>query len=190
MNARKLSRVFVAGSALVLAIVMMASGSVSCGGRWVHKSSIFVGTTDSQQAFYSALIAVNAYHYPFADVDASTGRIVTGQVDLGGGNWFSFNIQVAPTGEVQIDPVTNMEKPHQGGIIIPRGVLNRANNIGRYIRKVVVSKSPQQIALEGEQIHQSVLSGLAIVGADAVATPVVDDSASEGAAAPVPPSGG
>ena len=104
MNGRKMSRVFVAVSALALTTALMVSGSMSCGGRWVHKSTIYVGTTDAQQAFYAALIAVNAYHYPFAEVDAASGRIVTGQVELGGGNWFSFNILVAPSGEVIIIP--------------------------------------------------------------------------------------
>ncbi len=175
--------------ALVVLVAISASATcASCGFRWVYKSTIFVGTTDPQQAFYSALIAVNAYHYPFAEVDASAGRIVTGQVDLGSGHWCSFDIQVLPTGEVQIDPVTNWEKSHEGGVLIPRGVLNRANNIGRYIRKVVVEKTPEQIAVQGEGIHQSVLSGLALSGANLIPAP--DTVSAPAEPSPVPPSGG
>lgn len=166
-SARRLFPVLPMALAFVGLVIL---GSISCGGRWAHKSTVFVGTSDPQQAFYATLIAVNAYHYPFAQVDASSGHIVTGQMDLGNGRWYSFDIRVLPSGEVQIDPVTNMEKTHQGGVVIPRGVLNRANNIGRYVRKVFVEKSPQEIAAQGEQIHQSVLQGLAM--------------------APTPPSGG
>jgi hypothetical protein len=147
---------------VLLAAVLVASGSVSCGGRMMYKSTVHVGTTDTQTAFYAALIVVNKYRYPFEIVDAGAGLIRTGQIDAGKGRWFAFNIQVQPSGEIVIDPLTNMEKAASGGVLVPRGVVSRANNIARHISKVVSTKSSQQIALQGETIHQQILGGLAV----------------------------
>ncbi len=135
----------------------------------MYKSTVHVGTTNTQTAFYAALIVVNRYRYPFETVDASTGVIRTGQINAGKGRWFAFNIQVQPTGEVVIDPITNMEKAAANGVLVPRGVVSRANNIARLISKVVSTKSADQIALEGETIHQQILGGLAVAGSAAPA---------------------
>jgi hypothetical protein len=157
---------------VLLAAVLVASGSASCGGRMMYKSTVHVGTTSTQTAFYAALIVVNRFRYPFETVDAGSGLIRTGHVDAGKGRWFAFNIQVQPTGEIIIDPLTNMEKATANGVLVPRGVVSRANNIARHISKVVSTKSSEQIALEGETIHQQVLGGLAVAEVAAPGTVV------------------
>ncbi|MBW2260915.1 MAG: hypothetical protein JRG91_03000 [Deltaproteobacteria bacterium] len=149
---------------MLLAAVLVASGSVSCGGRMMYKSTVHVGTTDTQTAFYAALIVVNKYRYPFETVDAGAGVIRTAHINAGKGRWFAFNIQIQPTGEILIDPVTNMEKATANGVLVPRGIVSRANNIARLISKTVSTKNSAQIALEGETIHQQILGGMAVAG--------------------------
>jgi hypothetical protein len=158
---------------LLLAAILVAGGSTSCGGRMMYKSTVHVGTTDSQTAFYAALIVVNKYRYPFETVDAGSGLIRTAQINAGKGRWFAFNIQVQPTGEIVIDPLSNMEKAAANGVLVPRGVVSRANNIARHISKLVTSKGSDQIALEGETIHQQILGGLAVAESAAPAPAAV-----------------
>lgn len=156
--------------------LLAAGGGVSCGPRMMYKATVSVGTTNPQTAFYAALIAVNAFRYPFEHVDATAGVVQTGQVQLGGGNWFAFNIQVQPTGEMLIDPVTNMERATENGILVPRGIVNRAAAIARHVRRTVTVKTEDQIALEGETLHQQILQGMVAAG---TAVPAVVE--------PVPP---
>ena len=160
---KRARRIALASStAALLAAVLVAGGSVSCGGRMMYKSTVHVGTSDSQTAFYAALIVVNKYRYPFETVDAGSGLIRTAHIDAGKGRWYAFNIQVQPSGEIVIDPLTNMEKAAANGVLVPRGVVSRANNIARLISKVVSTKGADQIALEGETIHQQILGGMAV----------------------------
>jgi hypothetical protein len=169
---------------VLLAAVLAASGIVSCGGRMMYKSTVHVGTTDAQTAFYAALIVVNKHRYPFETVDAGSGVIRTGHVDAGKGRWFAFDIHVLPTGEIVIDPLSNMEKAAANGVIVPRGVVSRANNLARHISKLVSSKGSGQIALEGETIHQQVLGGMAVAESAAPA-PAAIVAPGAPAAAPV-----
>jgi hypothetical protein len=176
---------------MVLMLLLTVCQSASCGGRWAYKSTVHVGMNDPRQAFYAALIAVNSHHYPFAAMDAAAGEIVTGRMQLGGGNWYSFHIHVLASGEIRIDPVTNVEKPHANGVVIPRSVVNRANNLGRFIRKIVATRSPQEIASQGEQIRAGVAAGLASSGGGAVVPETGGPPASQPAEpGPLPPSGG
>lgn len=173
----------------LLVAVLAASGSVSCGGRMMYRSTVEVGTTNPQTAFYAAIMAVNKYRYPFEQVDAGAGVIRTAQIGAGKGRWYAFHIQVQPTGAVLVDPVTNMEKATGSGVLVPRSVVSRANNIARLISKTVSSKSEQQIALEGEMLHQQILGGMAVAGSAApAAVPVAPGTAvtapEEGVAVP------
>jgi hypothetical protein len=157
---------------MLLGAMLFMGGSVSCGPRMMYKSTVHVGTTNPQTAFYAALMAVNTYRYPFEAVDASAGMVRTGQIQLGHGNWFQLVIQVQPHGEVLIDPVTNMERSNPNGVLVPRGIVSRANNVARLISRFVTQKSEEQIVLEGETLHQQILAGLASGGAAVVASPV------------------
>jgi len=184
MKHRPSSTFLVVLATSIVGVLLVAGGGVSCGPRMMYKATVSVGTTNPQTAFYAALIAVNAYRYPFENVDATAGLVQTGQVQLGGGNWFAFNIQVQPTGEMLIDPVTNMERVTANGILVPRGIVNRAAAIARHVRRTVTVKTEEQIALEGETLHQQILQGMAAAG---TAVPVVVAPAPP--APPSPPQG-
>ena len=179
MKSLKVSTVLVV--TFLVGALALAGGSVSCGGgRLMPKSTVSVGTSNAQTAFYASLMAVNKYRYPFEEVDATAGVIRTGQVSAKGG-WFAFHIQVQATGEILIDPVTNLERATANGVFVPRGVVSRANNIAQQISKTITTKSDEQIVLEGEALHQQVIQGLAVVATPA---PVVPGAAEAGTAVP------
>lgn len=174
MKSLKVSTVLVV--TFLIGALAFAGGSVSCGGgRLMPKSTVSVGTSNAQTAFYASLMAINKYRYPFEEVDATAGVIRTGQITTKGG-WFAFHIQVQATGEVLIDPVTNLERATANGVFVPRGVVSRANNIAQVISKTVTTKSEAQIVLEGEVLHQQVIQGLAVAGA-AIPAPVAPGGA-------------
>jgi len=179
---------------VVAVVVLSAMATVSCGPRMMYKSTVTVGTTNPQTAFYAALLAVNHQHYPFALVDANAGVIQTAQISAGHGRWYAFHLQVQPTGEVSIDPLTNMEKVHGNGVVVPRAVVGRAATLGKQIRKISAVKSEQQIVAEGQILHQKIVAGVGTPVTTAVAVPVASPAVVAPTAptvvAPTPPSGG
>ena len=69
-----------------------------------------------------------------------------------------------------------MERATANGVIVPRGIVSRANNVARLISKFVTAKSDEQLALEGETLHQQILVGMGATEA-VVVVPVAPGSA-------------
>ena len=159
----------IAGLTVVLA--MYLGGSAACTD-WMHKSTVSVGTTSPQTAFNVSLIALNTLHYTFADVQPGSGTIQTGPMDVGHGHWYSLSLRVLATGEVQIDPVTDLERATGEGVMVPEGIVERAATVAKLIRKLVVKKSEDQIASEGAVLLESIMAGMAATGSAAVVAPV------------------
>gem|GEM_PF-5915943 len=130
---------------------------LSCGMSYIPKPKVIVEGNDPQVSFYATVIALHRTGYKLQAVDQNALTMVTEPRPGDTGYWWQMRIAIASNGHVAIDTISSLDRGGGGEELTHKGIVNRAIDLSRHIRKILIRIKPEKIVADGSALLPSII---------------------------------